>query len=186
MKKINYISIHGFKGGPELDYHRFLQKKLLDLGYQVAIPTLPNPNNPIEKDQIKAVMGQCAINDRTVIIAHSLGCAVALKMLMNTQTKIHGLVLVAPVIEERFRPDEIMNKAYWEGFSIAYDYKRIMSCTQNIIVVSDRIEYELRGEYCEFLAESLGARLDVITANRKHITGYEEPYILAVAKEFIV
>lgn len=186
MKKLNFISIHGFKGGVNLDYHMYLQKEMKQLGYDVTVPILPNPNEPIEEQQIAAVLQQCSIDQNTVIIAHSLGCAVALKMIMKTHTQIRGLVLVAPVIEERFRPDSIRDKAYWRGFSISYDYETIKKCAETIIVVSDTLEYDLRGEYCQFLADSLGARLDVITAQRKHITGYVEPHIFAIAREFVL
>lgn len=185
MKKVNIISLHGFKGTPDSDYHRYLQREMKQRGYQVSVPLLPNTENPKQDEQIAAVLRQCNIDENTIIVAHSLGCAVAMKLLMQLQQPIKTLILVAPVMEPAFSPPEKMGLAYWQGFDFDYDYECIQKLANQRVVVSDLNEAELRGEYCRYLAEKISARLDEITAQRRHITGYQEPYVLQLVQEFV-
>lgn len=186
MAKIHFISIHGFRGNPDLDYHKYIQENLRALGYEVEIPILPNPENPIEEDQIEAVLQQCHLDQDTIIIAHSLGCAVAMKLLMRLPFNIKGLLLVAPVVEPAFCVPEHRALAYWDGFTFNYDYERIRTKTTKRLILSDLSEHEVRGEYCKYLSGKIDAELKEVTAQRRHLTGYEEPDVLTAAKSFLV
>jgi predicted alpha/beta hydrolase family esterase len=186
MAKIHFLSIHGFRGNPDLDYHKYLQQNLGKLGYEVEIPKLPNPENPNEADQIEAVLQQCHLDEDTIIIAHSLGCAVAMKLLMGLPFGVKGLLLVAPVVEPPFCIPEHKGLAYWDGFTFDYDYELIRSKAERRTILSDLSEYEVRGEYCKYLSGKIGAELKEVTARRRHLTGYEESEVLAAAKLFLV
>lgn len=98
---------------------------------------------------------------------------------------IKGLILVAPVMEWEFCAPEKQNAAYWHGFDITYDYKQIINITDQRVILSDLLEYDVRGKYCEYLAKKIDAKLRIITAQRKHITSYEEPEVLVEAKRFL-
>lgn len=185
MGKVHFISIHGFRGGVDLDYHKYLQRQLAELGYEVKIPVLPNPEEPKEAAQIKAVLEQCEIDADTVIIAHSLGCAVAMKLLMQLPCTVRGLLLVAPVVEPEFCVPEHAHLAYWKGFDFNYDYEAVRRRAAQRTILSDLTEYEIRGEYSKYLSRKIDARLVEVTACRKHLTGYEEPEVLAAAKTFL-
>lgn len=185
MGSPHFISIHGFRGGVDLDYHRYLQVELRKLGYDVEIPILPNPEEPKEEDQIKAVFEQCTIDSDTIIVAHSLGCAVAMKLIERLSFGIKGLLLVAPVVEPAFCVPEHANLAYWKGFTITYDYGAVMDNTKKRLILSDLTEYDIRGEYCRYLSGKVSAELREVNARRRHLTGYEEPEVLSAAKSFV-
>lgn len=186
MTKIHFISIHGFRGKPDLDYHKYIQNSLGKLGYEVEIPTLPNPENPREEDQIEAVLQQCHLDKNTIIIAHSLGCAVAMKLLMRLPFTIKGLLLVAPVVEPAFCIPEHAALSYWNGFTFNYDYELIKIKVSKRLILSDLSEYDVRGKYCEYLSGKIDAELKEVTARRRHLTGYEEPDVLSAAESFLV
>lgn len=186
-RKLHFISIHGFRGAVTQDYHMFLHDELGKAGYDVQIPALPHPHEPIEDEQVQAVLDQCTIDEHTVIIAHSLGCAVAMKLIMKLQKPFAGLVLVAPVVEPAFCTDPEQKKLiYWKGFDFTYDYDAVKRCADKIAVLSDMQEYDLRGPYARYLAKKLDAALYEFTAARRHISGYQEPKVLQVIEEIFL
>lgn len=186
MRHLQVISLHGFKGSPDLDFHRYLQSELQKIGYRVEIPELPHTEKPQEQEQISFVLEKYKIDENTVIVAHSLGCAVAMKILMQTKTRIAGLILVAPVMEPAFSPSSRAHLAYWKGFNFNYNYGLVRELAKCRIIMSDLNEKDLRGKYCSFLSKKLSARLIEIVASRKHITGFQEPHVLAVVKKVLV
>lgn len=185
MQDIHFISIHGFRGSIEQDYHKYLRDKLGAYGYKVEIPLLPNPEQPHETEQVKAVLDQTVIDENTVIIAHSLGCAVAMKILENLSFSVKALLLVAPVVEPEYCIPEHAHLAYWQGFDFSYDYAKIAANAKVRMILSDLTEYEVRGEYCRYLSAKIDAQLREVNALRKHLTGYEEPEVLRAAKDII-
>ncbi len=73
------------------------KETLEQIGYEVIVPDLPNSNTPNIEEQL-TFLGQflSRIDERSIIIGHSLGGQLATKFVELLDKKIKALVLVAP------------------------------------------------------------------------------------------
>lgn len=174
--KPRFVLLHGFEGSAKTNFFPWLKKTLEDKGYEVDCPELPNSDNPNETEQVEHVLKTCTLDDKTVIVGHSLGAVVAQKVLMKLNKPISGLVIVASATDKDF-PGAKARK-YWNGFSWNLDYEKIKkNITAGIAILSDTQEPQ-RMPYLKFLSEKLGALLIETKAADEHFCGDQEPAIL--------
>ena len=175
-KKRNYLILHGYTGRTDKNFLPWLKLEIEKRGYKVQMPQMPNTEHPRESEQLEYVLKNCKVDQNTIIIGHSLGTVVAMKVLQKINKPIAGLVLVAPAIDPKFHHAE--SRPFWKTFSWEnLDYKKLKNLTQSIYVLSDLQEVH-RKEYLEFLAEKLNAKLITGQAQRKHFCALQEPIIL--------
>ncbi len=95
MKKV-YI-IHGWEGFPEEGWFSWLRNKLIQEGFQVVVPAMPDSDKPtlekwlpFLKDLVKEV------DSNTYFVGHSLGCITILRFLgsLKEVQTVGGAVLV--------------------------------------------------------------------------------------------
>src|SRR3989338_6152053 len=132
--------------------------------------------NPKETEQVKKVLDTCTIDERTIIVGHSLGGAIALKVLEKINRPIAGLMLVASAVNAKF-PGAV-ERPYQKHFNWDVDYARIRKLAGFSVILSDLQEGTRRIPYLKFLAKELGARLVEGNAEEKHFMGKEEPMVL--------
>ncbi len=104
MKKINCIIVHG---GPinvvpskphdlaNMYWMGWLAKKLNSMNIPTQNPSMPDPWNPKYEDY-KSEFQKYDVNENTILIGHSRGCAFLVRWLGETKKKINKLILVAP------------------------------------------------------------------------------------------
>ena len=175
-KDSNFIILHGFTGRADKNFIPWLKESLEALGHRVQAPQMPNTDNPKEKEQVDYVIENCDINENTVIIGHSLGGHIAMKLLQKTKQKINRLVLVAPAVIPSFR---LKDSTKFDNCDFNYDYKLIKSLAKEIIILSDNQEASRRQDYLEFLSNQFGVLLQKTNANKKHFCAESEPFILS-------
>ncbi len=106
ISDINCVIIHGEPDeeekemAPELrnyDKHwmPWVKKQLESLGWKVETPHMPNPWEPIYEDY-KKEFEKLKVNENTVLVGHSGGCAFLVRWLGNSKQKVKKLILVAP------------------------------------------------------------------------------------------
>ncbi|MEI8230817.1 MAG: alpha/beta fold hydrolase [Candidatus Peregrinibacteria bacterium] len=89
---------HGIEGNPKENWLPWLKKELTAKGYDVIIPHFPGGSEPALAQWEKVFTEYTSsIDSASIIIAHSLGCAFALRVLENLTHPIFGTILVAPV-----------------------------------------------------------------------------------------
>lgn len=76
----------------------WLQKQLMIAGYNCQTPEVPKLYQANYQDWFNTI-NPLAINEETILIAHSAGCGFFLKWLSENDIKIKKLVLVAPFID---------------------------------------------------------------------------------------
>jgi leucyl-tRNA synthetase len=175
--KLNFLLLHGYKGSARGAHLSWLKNELEKKGYVVQAPDMPNSNTPKEQEQIQHVFDRCRIDENTVIVGHSLGCVVAMKLLQKINRHVAGLVLVAPAIDPSFPDAE--PKPYWKDFPWNIDYGKIQALTAFRIIISDTLEQVKRGAYIKHLSGEIGAVLVEGKAEKEHFLGKEEPLVLA-------
>ena len=104
--QINCIIIHGCPSNAEkatnsqtrtYDKHwiPWVKKELIMRGIKTETPLMPIPWNP-EYEKFKKEFEKYEINENSVLIGHSCGCAFLVRWLGETKQKINKLILVAP------------------------------------------------------------------------------------------
>jgi leucyl-tRNA synthetase len=175
-EKKKYVILHGYKSRGDRPRHQWYAEKLRELGHEVLIPQLPNPDEPIEEEQVAAALEATEYDENTVLVGHSLGGVVAMKVLQKLDKKIAGLVLIAPAIDPKFHTAE--ERPFWKTFKWDdLDYKKIISLTKFRFVFSD-LQEKNRIEYLRYLSPQLEARLVETNAVKEHFTGDTEPDVL--------
>jgi predicted alpha/beta hydrolase family esterase len=106
--------IHGYLGYPEEAWLPWLKAMLEKRGYQVWLPAMPHPDRPAIREWVDFIVGLVGEPDaKTVMIAHSLGCAAVLHYLetLGENAKSVGkTVLVAGRFPAGMSPEEAENK----------------------------------------------------------------------------
>ena len=174
--KPNYLILHGYKSSAEGAFAPWLKRELEERGYTVQVPELPHPNEPKEAEQVQHVLKNCRIDEHTIIVGHSLGGGIALKVIETLNKPIAGLVLVGSVVNATFAGAE--ERPFWKDFSWEMDYERIKKLATFSVVLSDLQEGSPRVPYLKYLAGKLGARLVEGMATQEHFRGKEEPMVL--------
>lgn len=175
-EKPNFVLLHGFKGGPDKHYLPWLSKQLTQLGYSVQSPSLPDTENPSEKSQVEYVLEHVTIDQNTIIVGHSLGTIIALKVLEKIEHTIAGLVLVGGFTNPKFIDGT--DRVYTNNFTWEFDWKRINAAVMNKTVLYDRTETVISYDQSRTLADQLEVSLNEVSAQKPHFRAHVEPEIL--------
>ncbi|MBI2130476.1 serine hydrolase family protein [Candidatus Woesearchaeota archaeon] len=140
MAKCNFFIIHGIYGHPEENWFPWLKKELEKSGHEVIVPRLPTPMGQSLESWMKAIKQyEGKINEKTIMIGHSLGSAFILNYLEQADKEIKAAFLVAgyhKVLENEFKElnDSFVNKKF--------DWGRIIeNCGNFFVVASDNDPY---------------------------------------------
>ena len=96
--KNKIIILYGYAGNEETHWQTWPAKKCRNFQCKVFYPDFPNPNRPNLSAWTESLnFNSTDIDENTIIVGHSLGCAFAFQLLQNAMTsKIRKLILVAP------------------------------------------------------------------------------------------
>lgn len=101
---MNCIIIHGCPSKPETgavkrtyDKHwiPYIKKELTRAGIKTDTPLMPEPWKP-DYEKFKKEFEKYKVDENTILVGHSCGCAFLVRWLGETKKKIYKLILVAP------------------------------------------------------------------------------------------
>lgn len=100
MGKINCIILHGCPGNSQdkrynKHWMAWTKQELIFRGIKVETPLMPEPWKP-NYEKFKKEFEKYIVNENSVLIGHSCGCAFLVRWLGETKQKINKLILVAP------------------------------------------------------------------------------------------
>lgn len=185
ISQYNYVILHGYTGRNDKNFIPWLKHELEQRGAKVQAPQLPNTDNPTEVEQVQYVLDNVAFDENTVLVGHSLGGLVAMRVLEKLPHKIHHLVLVAPAILPQFYQgnDDIdtetgERKRFIDHFSYDFDFGKISSQAVHKTILQDNNDSESRKPSMRYIADNIGATLCKTVANKRHFVAEQEPFIL--------
>lgn len=73
----------------------WVRSRLEEQGIEVAVPMMPEPWAPVYK-AFREEFEKLTVNEDTILIGHSCGCAFLVRWLGDSKQKINKLILVAP------------------------------------------------------------------------------------------
>ena len=174
--KPNFVLLHGYKGSPKKDFFPWLKKELGKNEYKVFIPTLPNSKNPEVAEQVEHVLRHAKFDKNTILLGHSLGTIVTLKVLEKLKQPVQRSVLVAGFTENKFLDKD--DRFDEQTFDWKFDWKKIRRNAGNVIILRDLNDPIIPYSRANELQKFLGGKIIDTIANQTHFNSKKEPVIL--------
>jgi hypothetical protein len=152
--------IHGYGASPEDHWFGWLGGQLDAGGIPTTIPRLPNPQGPDPTQWAEAVRIEVGTPDeKSIIVAHSLGCLTVLRHLRSLRApwRVGDLVLVSGFVDHLPALPEL-DTFIGDGFNTEGISNHVDRLT---IIRSDADPYVPRG-HTDRLAHLLGASAKVV------------------------
>jgi leucyl-tRNA synthetase len=174
-KKYTYVILHGFTARSDEPRFLFWKSELEKQGHTVVIPTLPNTNEPSEAEQVQAALSAVSYDENTILIGHSLGGVVALKVLEKLHTPIARLVLAGGFTNVKFKDKK---RNFEKRFNWKFDAKKIKNNVKSITILHDVNDYAISDSQVEALEELLRVKAERVKSDEPHFTGEKERTVL--------
>lgn len=182
MKPIDKVTIlHGYAMTPEKMWFPRLHAELERRGVGVAIPRLPDPLRPNYKKWMKAALPYArSWTPSTMVIAHSLGGVLALRLLEHVvKVRIGALVLVSPPFTATVNVKPLV-----EFFERPIDWSRVRDMARGIVIIQAKDDPLVPPDHAVRYAEMLQAER-VSVAKGGHFTGKKFPLLEKVIAPLI-
>ncbi len=176
-QKPNFVLLHGFQGSPKANFFPWLKAELEKRGFTVSVPDLPNSKKPSEHEQVRYVLQHCKFDENTIMLGHSLGAVVAMKVLEKLESPIAGLVLAGGFISPNFKDHD---RIFADKFNWKFDFKKIKKQAGAITILHDPNDYAIGEDQEVALSTNLNVPVQFCKTNDEHFCGKEEPSILDV------
>lgn len=184
MKRV--FIIHGWEGSPEEGWRPWLKKKLVDKGFEVIVPQMPDTKNPTVEVWVpflKNLVGKVDTGD--IFLGHSLGCITILRFLESLKDgeKVAGAVLIAG-----FGADLKYNGYNHElasFFNADINWAKIKSRCDKFISIHSSNDPWVSLENSELFKQMLEAET-VVVPDMKHFSGDDGLIELPIALESVL
>jgi hypothetical protein len=151
---MNVILIHGFAATKNSNWFPWLSKTLThDAGASVSAISFPHPRKPDVNEWIATLNGEIRdAGEKTLLIAHSLGCITLLKYIagLPDTISIGGIILVS-AFDESLPLLPLLNSFVAEK----PDYERITPKVRNIQVLASSNDIIVPMKYTKRVADQL-------------------------------
>lgn len=174
--KRKYVFLHGWRSSSQKSFFPWLKEELEKLGHEVIALDLPDPYLPNPQEQADYVLSKVTFDENTIIVAHSLGSVVSYRILEKLKKPIHKLVLVAGLIEPKFRDKPRPEAEYLLDWK--FDLEKIKKNAPEIIILEDENDVIIPAGESSIIQKYLGGQSFVVKANKEHFCGSVEPLVL--------
>lgn len=179
MKKIGHVVLlHGYAETPDRAWFPWLHRRLEESGMRVWSPALPAPLRPDFRKWIKAVAGRARTwTPETVVIGHSLGAVLALRLLQTTvKERVRAVILAGAPFASTLNI-----KALTQFFEHPVDWHRVRDMAETFVVIHAKNDPLVPFDHALRYREALGAEL-VLAEAGGHYTGKTAPIIAKAVK----
>ncbi len=175
-KKYRYILIHGISGSGTGVYQAWLKAELELAGHTVFSPDLPNASAPNIDEQVEYILSNIEITPDTILVGHSLGGIVMMKLLEKISTLVRRSIFVDPVVTAIFndhaRP-HVEKSTDWK-----FEYEKIKTNAGEVVILADAMHPIIRAEDIDHLRQMLGASQTItVVPEADHFCNIQEPEI---------
>lgn len=173
--KYRFINLHGFTGTPRENFFPWLEESLKKQNHEVITPELPDTEVGNVEKQVQYVIDNNSFDENTVLLGHSLGSVVALKVIERLQTPIKKLVLVAGFAQPGFLDHK---RPFEDTFDWTFDFEKIKENAGEVVLLRAINDTAVPQERSEYLQQKIGGKIITFNAVDDHITGITEPEVL--------
>ncbi len=165
--------IHGWDGYPEEGWFPWLKKELGQNGFEVFVPSMPNPGEPKIEEWVsflKKIVGQP--DENTYFVGHSIGCQTILRYLETLDNKkVGGAVFVAPwfvLSDLETEEEKIIGKPWIET---PINFKNVKAATSNFICIFSKDDPVVPlDENIKLFKEKINPKI-IIEQSKGHFSG---------------
>ena len=177
LSEFNFVFLHAYKASSKDDFWPWLKNQIEQRGGRVFAPDLPNPSEPDIEEQVKFVMEKHDFNSKTIVVTHSLGGVLAMKLLPKLNQKIHKLIMVAPPLRTEFL-DGKKRPPLEKATDWVFDFENIRKNADSIVVLRDTKDHIVPPNHPQEIAEKLSASLIDAAAADSHFGAKQEQEVL--------
>ncbi|MFA7707501.1 MAG: class I tRNA ligase family protein [Candidatus Pacearchaeota archaeon] len=187
MSKKEFVFLHAYGDSSQDSFWNWLKREVENRGGKVVfMPDLPNTNAPKIEEQLKFVNDNYVFKENTIVVGHSLGNILMMKILEKLKIKISGFVMVGaplPRLIEEYKNGKAFKDLKPRPFLAGYcdwkfDYNKIKEKAHKIIVLEDENDHIVHRDDPKKLAELLNAEYILSIGNKTHYNGEKEEKVL--------
>ena len=178
-----FLLLHGREESPKDAYLPWLKSELEKCGYEVEVPQLPNPEEPDAEEQADFIEKHCRLDRTTIVIGHSFGGIVALRLLERGH-QIRRLIAAGTPVSGTFL-DGKERRSVADACAKSFRWEVIRENAEGFTVLADKNDTIVPASDADVLAGGLGIRPLFIESEETHFCGSREPAILAAALPFV-
>lgn len=168
------LIIHGYNTNANECFYPWLKKTLTKMGYVVDLPNLPNPTSPDIDEQVNYILENYP-NKQNIILAHSWGSCIAMKLIEKLDYKIDKLILVSGFCDNNFSDDDdgLDNACDWN-----FNFQDVKSKCDQIINLRPLTDTAVSLTQTKALSKSLEVPITKFKEVEDHACGDQEPELL--------
>lgn len=166
------VILHGTGETDKSFWLPYIKQNLIQKGYSVSIPNLPETDAPTLEAQLPAAL-QEMYDEESIVIGHSSGCPLILSVLENIEVQVKQAILVAgfarPYGKEKHK-DAILQDTYnWEKIK--------KHCKEFIYLNSDNDPWGCDVGEGTYMQTNLGGKL-IVMEGEGHMGSdtFKQPY----------
>jgi leucyl-tRNA synthetase len=181
-----FVFLHAYGDTMENAFWQWLKKEIQARGGRVVFSKdLPNTNNPKYEEQSAFVLKNYKFNEKSVVIGHSLGNILIMKLLSSGKIKINKLIMVAPplptkegIISGKAFIDNKSRPALAEYCDWEFNFNNIKESVKDISVLGDLKDHIVPIYQPKEIAEKLNGKFVEAIGNKTHFNGEIEKDVL--------
>lgn len=167
----NAIILHGTGDSPNDFWFPWLKKELEKRGYEVWLPSLPNPEFPNLKEWIPFIIKNGKFTEETIIVGHSSGAQIILSLLEKIDVKIKQAILVsgyAKALRKDMDSEKNVDEYNWEAIK--------PKSQQFIFINSDNDPWTCDDKQGRIMFDNLGGMQIILHEGHMGSITHKQPY----------
>lgn len=161
------IVLHGCGGSPEGNWFPWLKKELATSGTSCIVPRLPAPESQNLASWQAAFYVQFpgGLQPKDILIGHSTGSLLAMRLLERQRTPITAAYLVCPFAEDLGGPFDPYNRSF---YAAPFDWDKIASGALSTTIYAGTNDPYVPQEKTQKVADAIGVPVTWIK-NGQHL-----------------
>ena len=173
------VIFHGWGGNSNENWFPWLKKELEKKGFEVLVPDLPDSDFPKQDKWLPAALKLTDYDENTVLIGHSLGTCLIMRILENIHKKVKAIFLVS-AFDRDLKIKEIET-----FFFKPYDYEKIIKNAGKIYILNSDNDPYIPLSIAEELSKKLKCGVKVFH-NKEHLSSGTENFRFPELRDMIV
>ena len=178
-----FIILHGWQESSGTRFYPWLKAQLESRQARAVVLDLPNSADPKENEQVDYVLKNHKFDENTVLVGHSLGSVIAMKVLEKLPNKIAGLITVGGFANPKFKDHP---RPFEKNFNWKFNFKKIKKQAEFINVLQDMNDDAVADAQAQQLADVFDTKVIKRAGESSHFRSEQEPEVLKLCLAAII